>query len=150
MSLPVGTAAPAFELISQNREPVSLDDLKGKKSLIVFIPFPFTGICDDEGCAIRDGLGGLEQLDANVVVITAHAVPVTAKWASEFGFEFPILADYWPHAAVIQAYDAFNEEKGAANRVSYVLDADGIITDVIETEALSIAREFEAYGKALA
>lgn len=150
MSLAVGTTAPAFELHDQNKELVSLDDLKGKKSLIVFIPFPFTGICDDEGCAIRDGLGGLNDLDAKVVVITAHAIPVTAKWASEFGFSFPVLSDYWPHAAVIQAYDAFNEEKGAANRVSYALDANGIITDVIETEALSIAREFELYGQALA
>lgn len=150
MSLAVGTVAPTFELRDQNKELVSLDDLKGSKTLIVFIPFPFTGICDDEGCAIRDGLGGLNDLDANVVVITAHAVPVTAKWASEFGFEFPVLSDYWPHAAVIQAYDAFNETLGAANRVSYVLDANGVITNVIETEALPIAREFEAYGQALA
>ena len=150
MSLSVGTPAPAFELLSQNRESVSLEDLKGKKSLIVFIPFPFTGICDDEGCAIRDGLGGLNDLDANVVVITVHAVPITIKWASEFGFEFPVLSDYWPHGEVTQAYDAFNEEKGAANRVSYVLDEDGTITNVIETEALSIRREIEEYGKALA
>ena len=38
MPLTVGTPAPDFTLVSQNRETISLDDLKGKKSMIVFMP----------------------------------------------------------------------------------------------------------------
>ena len=149
MALDVGTPAPPFTLMDQDREMVSLEDLKGKKSLVVFIPFPFTGICDGEACAIRDGLGGLESLDANVVVITAHAVPVTIKWADENGFTFRVLSDYWPHGEVTKAYDTFNEERGAAWRTTYVLDADGTITDVIATDSLGTPREFELYQAAL-
>ncbi|MDX1450127.1 MAG: redoxin domain-containing protein, partial [Acidimicrobiia bacterium] len=54
--LDVGTKAPDFSLPNQHREAVTLDDLKGSKSLVVFIPFPFTGTCEAELCMIRDHL----------------------------------------------------------------------------------------------
>ena len=146
----IGTPAPPFELFDQNRNPVSLESLKGSKSLIVFIPFPFTGNCDDETCAIRDHLSKLNEMDANVVIITVHAVPVAKKWADENGFEFPVLSDYWPHGEVAKAYGAFNEMVGAANRYTFVLDADGIIRDVINTDSLKVVREFDTYIEALA
>lgn len=149
MPLAIGTAAPDFSLYDQNREPVTLDDIKGTKALVVFIPFPFTGYCDDEGCQLRDGLAELIGLDAKVVIITAHAVPTNAKWASENGFQFPVLSNFWPHGDVVKAYDAFNEALGSANRVTYVLDKDGIIRDVISTDSLGTPREFDLYAEAL-
>jgi len=149
-SIAIGQPAPAFELRNQAKELVSLDDLKGRKTLIVFIPFPFTGICDAEGCAIRDGLSALEAMDANVVVITAHSIPTNAKWAAENSFEFPILSDFWPHGEVIQAYGAFNADLGVAMRSSFVIDADGIVREIIATESLGIAREHQAQVEALA
>ena len=149
MPLAIGTAAPDFTLIDQNKNEVSLDDIKGHNALVVFIPFPFTGHCDNEGCQLRDGLGELGGLDAKVVVITTHAVPTNARWASENGFEFPVLADYWPHGQVVQAYGAFNDSVGSANRVTYVLDTDGIIRDVIATDSLGTPREYELYNEAL-
>ena len=103
--------------------------VKGSKALIVFIPFPFTGICDDEGCALRDSLGALDGLDAKVVVITVHSTHVIKKWVEEYGFTFPVLSDYWPHGETTKAYGAFNDANGAALRYSFVLDADGIVHD---------------------
>ena len=86
MTLSVGDAAPDFTLFNQDREEVSRDALKGHKSLIVFIPFPFTGICEGELCTIRDNLASLDELDANVVAITVHAVPTNKKWADDNHF----------------------------------------------------------------
>ena len=150
MPLAIGTPAPDFTLYDQSREQVSLDDLKGSNALVVFIPFPFTGHCDNEGCQLRDGLASLADLDAKAVVITTHAVPTNAKWAQENSFEFPVLSNFWPHGDVVQAYEAFNETVGSANRVTYVLDKEGIIRDVIATDSLGTPREFELYGEALA
>ncbi len=146
----IGSPAPAFELPDKDKNLVSLESLKGSKSVIVFIPFPFTGICDDEGCALRDNLSALNALDAKVVVVTVHALPVIKKWVEENGFTFPVLSDFWPHGATAQEYGAFNDTVGAANRYSFVLDADGIVREVINTEALGIGREFTAYTEALA
>jgi peroxiredoxin (alkyl hydroperoxide reductase subunit C) len=149
MPLAIGTAAPDFSLLDQNKNEVSLEDIKGHNALIVFIPFPFTGHCDNEGCQLRDGLAELGGLEAKVIVITAHAVPTNAKWASENGFEFPVLADYWPHGDVVRSYGAFNDVTGTANRVTYVLDTSGIFRDVISTDSLGTPREYELYGEAL-
>lgn len=149
MSAIVDSPAPGFSLTDQNKNTVTLDDLKGKKSLVVFIPFPFTGICDDESCAIRDNLAALNDLDANVVVITCHAVPVTKKWSDENGFTFPVLSDFWPHGVVATAYGAFNESVGGANRMTFVLDEDGIVRSIIDSGSLGTAREFNAYVTAL-
>lgn len=146
----VGSQAPAFELLDQDKNPVSLESLKGSKTLIVFIPFPFTGLCDDESCTIRDNLQALQHLDAKVAIITVHAVSVAKKWADEYGFEFPVLSDYWPHGETAKAYGAFNEERGSSNRYTFVLDAEGIVREVINTESLGITREFDAYTAALA
>jgi peroxiredoxin len=150
MTVAVGDAAPDFELLDQNKTPVSLESLKGANTLLVFIPFPFTGVCDDEACLIRDNLAALKDLDANVVIITVHAVSVADKWATENGFEFPVLSDYWPHGVTAQAYGAFNEDRGMANRYTFVLDADGVVREIINTDSLGTAREFDAYTEALA
>lgn len=149
MAVQVGSTPKSFSLLDQDKNAVTLDDLKGKKTLIVFIPFPFTGYCDDETCAIRDRLAALNDLDANVVVITCHAVPVTKKWSDANEFTFPVLSDYWPHGLVATQFGAFNWDVGAANRMSFVLDADGVVRTIIDSGSLGTPREFEEYVAAL-
>jgi peroxiredoxin (alkyl hydroperoxide reductase subunit C) len=146
----VGQPAPDFKLRDQANNEVSLADFKGQKSILVFIPFPFTGICDAEACAIRDDFSGLQDLGAKVAVITVHARPTIAKWVQEYNLPFAVLADYWPHGATAQAYGAFNEALGMANRSSYVLDAEGVVREIVKSDQLGQAREYEAYKRALA
>ena len=149
MALDVGRPAPAFTLRDQARNEVSLDDLKGRNTLVVFIPFPFTGNCSSEVCELRDHLADLDALDANVVVISCDTVPVHAKWAADNGLSFPVLSDFWPHGDVARAYDTFNETLGCANRTTYVLDADGVIRAVVASDSLGTVREYDAYVAAL-
>ena len=149
MAVKIGTTPKSFSLLDQDKSPVTLHDLRGKKSLIVFIPFPFTGHCDNEACAIRDQLAALNDLDANVVVITCHAVPVAKKWSDENGFTFPVLSDFWPHGLVATSFGAFNWDVGAANRMTFVLDAHGVVRTIIDSGSLGTPREFEEYVAAL-
>ncbi len=150
MKLSVGDPAPSFELPNQDREMVTLDELQGRKSLIVFIPFPFTGICEGELCVVRDNLAGLAKMDANVVAITPHAVPTIKKWADDNHFSFSVLSDYWPHGEITKAYGAFDEKYGSAKRYTFVLDDAGVIRNIVASEALGIGREFDEYTEALA
>ncbi len=145
-----GDPAPDFRLRDQNGEKIGLDDLRGKRSLIVFIPYPFTRVCTGELCALRDERARLNELDANVVVVTCDTVAVNRKWAADNGFEFPVLSDFWPHGEMAQSYGAFNDTFGYANRYTFVLDDTGIVRDVISTDELRTARELDAYMEALA
>ena len=150
MPAEIGQPAPAFELVDQTRSLVSLESLLGKKSLIKFIPFPFTGVCEGEVCEVRDNLASLTDLDTNIVVITCDTVPSNTRWATELGVSFPILSDFWPHGAVAQAYGCFNEAIGVAMRSTYVLDEDGIVRDIVATPVLREARSMAAYHESLA
>lgn len=149
MSVAVGDRAPNFELLDQDANDVSRASLEGRKSLIVFIPFPFTGLCEAELCSIRDNLARLNGMDANVVAISCDTRFVHKKWATEQGFEFPILTDFWPHGATARSYGSFNEEKGVANRMTYVLDETGVVREIIDSGSLGVAREMDAYMEAL-
>jgi len=150
MPAEIGSPAPDFTLPDQSRNPVGLGDLLGRKSLVVFIPFPFTSICSGEVCLLRDNLAQLGDLDANVVVITCDTIPVNKHWSEENGFTFPVLSDFWPHGAAATAYGAFNEKVGAANRQSYVLDETGLVRAIVASDSLGTPREFDEYVGALA
>ena len=150
MPAEIGSPAPDFSLRNVDGEFVSLESLKGRKTLVVFIPFPFTDTCEGELCAIRDRLSELNRVDANVVAITTDTVFANREWSKKNGFTFPVLSDFWPHGVVTTAYGTFDEKAGVANRSTYVLDGDGVVRDVVATETRKIAREFDAYVTALA
>lgn len=149
MPAEIGSPAPDFSLYATDGSEVSLDSLKGRKSLVVFIPFPFTGNCQDELCTIRDRLSELNDLDANVVAITTNPVFSNKAWSDQNGFTFPVLSDFWPHGAVTDAYGTFDPNVGAANRSTYVLDTDGIVRAVVATDTRRDIREFDEYVSAL-
>lgn len=149
MSAQVGSIAPPFALKDQDGNEVTLDSLPERKTLVVFIPFPFTGICEGELCEIRDHVAELSNLDAQVVVITCDTRYSNKKWADENGFNFPILSDFWPHGRTAQQYGCFNHTLGVAQRASYVLDSERVVREIIATDTLATPRDFQSYDQAL-
>lgn len=149
MAVEIGAPAPDFSLPDTEGAAVTLEQMHGRKTLVVFIPFPFTGICDGEACTLRDHFADLGTLDANVVIITCYPRPANKKWAQENGFSFPVLSDFWPHGDVTRRYGAFNEKTGAANRSTFVLDAAGGVREIVASDALGTPREYVAYVGAL-
>ena len=87
MTATVGAPAPDFTLVDQDRNPVSLSDFAGHRTMVVFIPNPFTGVCEGEVCEIRDNIASLGSSDAKVVVITTHGMFTNKRWADELGIE---------------------------------------------------------------
>lgn len=149
MTLSVGTEAPRFTLPNQDRQPVSLDDLKGEKAVLVFIPFAFTRVCESELCQIRDEQALFGDAGARVLAITCNTTHANRVWREQQGLPFDILSDWWPHGEVARAYETFNEDYGYAERTTYFLDPDGVITSLTRSPSLGEARDFEAYRAAL-
>ena len=147
--LAIGTPAPEFTLLNQNREPVSLEDLKGSRSVIVFIPFAFTRTCETELCQIRDENALFDGADARPVAITCNTLHANKVWSDQQGFQFDLLSDWWPHGAVSRKYHSFNEDYGYAERTTYFLNEEAIITGVSHADRLGEARDFDDYRTAL-
>jgi peroxiredoxin len=126
--LTVGTPAPEFTLRDQNQQPVSLSDFRDRKSvLLVFFPLAFTGICQGELDEIRDHLPDYENDDVQTLAISVGPPPTHKIWATENGFTFPVLSDFWPHGQVAQTYGVFNDDAGFANRGTFLVDRSGVI-----------------------
>lgn len=150
MPLDVGTPAPDFTLRSQSGAKVSLADLRGSKAMVLFVPYPFTRTCTTELCQLRDSMEPFKRSETRVIVVTTHATSTNAEWARQEGYDFDILADYWPHGEVSRHYDAFDETYGYSKRVTYFLDEKGVIRDVVASDVLGQARDHSRYETILA
>jgi Peroxiredoxin len=150
MLIEVGAKAPDFTLKDQNNQEVSLSDFAGKKTvLLVFYPLAFTGVCQGEMCQIQENLSNYASDDVQVLSISVDS-PYTHKvWADQQNFDFPLLADFWPHGGVAQAYGVFNETAGIANRGTFVIDKQGVVR-FAEMNLPGEARDQGAWRKALA
>lgn len=149
MALEPGSAAPDFELRDQTGKPVRLSDYRGKKAVVlVFYPFTFTGVCEGELCSIRDSIEQFQNDDVETIAISVDSPAVHRVWAEQQGFDFPILADFWPHGEVARTYGIFNDVVGAAERGTFIVDKDGVIRYSVH-HGIPDARDHEAYVQAL-
>jgi mycoredoxin-dependent peroxiredoxin len=125
MTLSVGDIAPDFSLPDQDKQVVSLADLRGTPVLLVFYPFAFSGICTGELCQLRDELSVYGDAGVKVLAISTDPGFSLKAFREKEGFEFPLLSDFWPHGATAQAYGVFNEKAGMALRGTFLVDAEG-------------------------
>lgn len=146
----IGSPAPDFTLRNYDKTQLSLADLHGSRTLLVFIPLPFTRVCTSELCDLRDNLARLENDGTRVVAVTCDSLGSNGAWARAEGVTYPILSDFWPHGEVARAYGCFNEAIGVADRTTYVIDEEGIVRDIIEAESFGTARDLATYTAALA
>lgn len=145
----VGEEAPDFELVNQFGEPVRLSGYRGRNVVLVFFPFAFSGICTGELCELQDNLGLFEDANAVVLGVSVDSRYAQRAYAGKEGYDFDLLADFWPHGAVASLYGVFDEESGMARRGTFIIDPGGTVRYVV-VNPRGQARDFTAYRAALA
>jgi peroxiredoxin len=150
MSLDVGSVAPDFTLKSQHGEDITLSSFRGDQNvLLVFIPFAFSGICTDELAQLRDGIDGFEAAGTQILAVSCDHFFANRAFSDRDGLTFPILSDFWPHGEVSRSYDTFNEDVGAPNRGTYVIDLAGVVRWKVQL-GIGDRRELSDYHAAVA
>ena len=120
--------APDFTLKDQNNRDVRLADFRGRKAvLLVFYPLAFTGTCGGELNEISAHLSEYATDEVQILTVSVDSPYSHKVWADREGYAFPLLADFWPHGAVAQAYGVFDSLAGFANRGTFLIDPDGVI-----------------------
>lgn len=153
MAADVGSKAPDFTLMNQDREPVRLSDQFGAGNLVLaFFPGAFSGTCTKEMCTLRDSMSQLSGLGAKVYGISTDTFFTLKAWGDEQKLGFPLLSDY--NKDVINAYDVVNPDmiglKNIARRAVIVIDKNGVVR---YREVLADARnepDYERLKNALA
>ena len=131
MALKVGDKAPDFKLHDTDRKERSLSEFLGKKTILVFYPGAFTGICTKEMCTFRDSLSNLNNMNAQVVAISVDAPFSNKGFADANKLTFPLLSDYTRVVSkqYTGVYEDFAGLKGytASKRAVFVLDKSGVV-----------------------
>ncbi|MFU8946862.1 peroxiredoxin [Mycetocola zhadangensis] len=149
MALENDTRAPDFELHNQFGETVQLGSFRGKRAVaLVFFPLAFSGRCTSELCELRDNLALFRSEGIELIGISVDSKFTLRAWAEQEGYDFTLLADFWPHGQVSKEYGVFLPEKGFANRATFLIDVDGVIRASFIT-APGESRSLEAYRSAI-
>jgi len=128
MGVEVGTAAPEFELALRGDGRVRLSDFLGRRNvLLVFHPFAFTPICDEEALDLQENLPAFEHAETDVILVSCDPAPAREAWKQKLGVTYIVASDFWPHGKAARDYGVFDEEKGAAVRGTFLIDKGGAV-----------------------
>lgn len=104
--LAAGDRAPAFTLVDQHGEKLSLSAFKGRKVLVYFYPKADTPGCTTQACGLRDALAELGE--TAVVGISPDPPAHQAAFDEKFGLGFPLLSD--PEHVVADKYATWGDK----------------------------------------
>ncbi len=125
MAVRTGDRAPEFDLEVKHDERVRLADFRGRSNvLLVFHPFAFTPVCEEEARDLQENLESFRNAQTEIVFVSCDPSAARQAWKRELGVEYTFASDFWPHGVVAKAYGVFNESNGSPNRGTF-LDRQG-------------------------
>ena len=123
-----GSEAPDFELEVDKSHRVRLSDFRGKRNvLLVFHPFAWTPVCEEEALDLQANLPAFESAETEVILVSCDSAPTRQAWRERLQLGYTLASDFWPHGQAARAYGVFNEERGAAVRGTFLIDKDGTV-----------------------
>ncbi len=142
----VGQEAPDFTLKNEDGQETRLSELRGRPVVLVFYPFDWSGLCTAELCSIRDDYSSFEQRGATVLGISRDSIYSHKAWKEHMHYQHSLLADLKGTAA--RLYGAWNEDAARADRMTVVIDPQGIVRYVVHNSA-GVSRDHHDALKAL-
>ncbi|HXG75764.1 MAG TPA: redoxin domain-containing protein, partial [Gaiellaceae bacterium] len=128
MAVRTGERAPEFELEVSRGERVRLSDFRGRSNvLLVFHPFAFTPVCEDEARDLQENLESFRNAQTEIVFVSCDPAPARQAWKEQLGAEYVFASDFWAHGEAARAYGVFNERNGAPHRGTFLIDKAGIV-----------------------
>ena len=128
MTVRTGDSAPEFDLEVGHRERVSLSEIRNRANvLLVFHPFAFTQVCEDEARDLQENLQSFRDAGTEIVFVSCDPSAARQAWKAELGAEYTFASDFWPHGAAAKAYGVFNEANGAPQRGTFLIDSGGTV-----------------------
>ena len=134
--LKIGDRMPDFDVVDQDGNKVSSDDLIGKRTIIYFYPKDNTSGCTAEACNLRDNYSALTAQGYNVIGVSKDSAASHRKFADKHELPFTLLSD--TSTDMLQAFGAWGEKKMYGKTVmgtirrTFIFDENGILERIIE------------------
>ena len=134
--LNIGDKMPYFEVMDQDGNKVTSNELIGKKTIIYFYPKDNTSGCTAEACNLRDNYEALSAKGYNVVGVSKDSVASHKKFADKYELPFTLLSD--PSTQMLQDFGAWGEKKMCGKvsvgtlRRTFIFNEEGVLEKIIE------------------
>jgi len=133
----VGNLAPAFALLNQDGETVSLKDFRDQKNVVLyFYPKAMTPGCTTQACGLRDASAELAKFDAVAIGISPDSPARLKKFEERDGLNFTLLSD--EDHSVADKYGAWGPKKFMGRefdgilRTTFLIGKDGRLKHVMD------------------
>ena len=128
----VGTAAPGFNLTTNEGKQVNLNDFKGKWVVLYFYPKDFTSGCTLEAHNFQRDLAKYEAANAVILGVSVDTAESHKEFCAKEGLNFKLLAD--TDAKVSEQYGSVMEYNGAklSARNTFIIDPQGKVAKVFD------------------
>ena len=138
MAMPkVGNMAPAWTLLNQQGEKVSLKDFKGEKNVVFyFYPKALTPGCTTQACGIRDAKKELDKLDTVVFGVSPDPVPKLQRFIEKKELNFDLLSD--EDKKITEKYGVWGLKKFMGKefmgviRTTFIIGKDGRLKHIMD------------------
>jgi thioredoxin-dependent peroxiredoxin len=124
----VGDDAPDFTVLSNDLNPITLEDTEGKVRLISVVPSIDTGVCDAQTRRFNEEVSKLNNVE--VLTISVDLPFAQKRWCGASGLEH--VKTYSDHKDLSfgKAYGVYMEEFRLLARAVFVVDAKDKVTYV--------------------
>ena len=128
----IGTAAPGFNLTTNEGKQVNLNDFKGKWVVLYFYPKDFTQGCTIEARNFQRDIAKYEAINTVILGVSVDNAESHKEFCAKEGLNFKLLAD--TDAKVSEQYGSVMEYNGAklSARNTFIIDPSGKIAKVFE------------------
>jgi peroxiredoxin (alkyl hydroperoxide reductase subunit C) len=119
-----GARAPDFTLPDQDGRDVSLADLEGQTSVLVFYPMDFSPTCTDQLNVYQEVLPDLAARGVTLYGVSVDSAFAHKAFQEHLRISIPLLADFHPKGEVAKAYGVYIGERGHNQRALVMIGPD--------------------------
>ncbi len=129
----VGDEAPDFDLPDASGKRVRLADFRGQKSVVLyFYPKDDTPGCTKEACSFRDSHEAFLDAGAEVIGVSSDSEASHQRFAKKYQLPFRLVAD--AGGGLRKRFGVPTTLGLLPGRVTYVIDREGIIRHVFDSQ----------------
>lgn len=133
LDVSVGDKAPDFTLPAYPSSEFSLSNQVGQKAVVLYFYIgDDTPNCTKQACAFRDTYGEYMKHGAVIYGVSQDNIAAHELFADEYDIPFPLLFD--EGGKVRELYGEPDGRSELSRRITYVIDKEGIVREIIELE----------------
>lgn len=127
--LAAGEVAPEFSGTTADGAPISLASFRGRPTVLYFYPKANTMGCTQEARGFSEHFTEFQRAGVAVIGVSVDSVEAQRSFAEKCSIPFPLVADH--DKAIAKKYGVLGL-LGVAKRVTFFLDAEGRVAEVVE------------------